>query len=406
MKKRLFGINNNSENSQFNNTKIGLSLIGVLVASALSVTGANASVIENTDVHFGGYIKVDTMFSDYSNGAPDSGSISRQFYVPGTIYGVEGNGNQVVDFQARETRFNFKTITDINDHKLTGFIELDFMTHADGNERVSNSYSPRIRHAFVSFDNWTVGQSWTTFQNPAALPENLDFVGAAEGTPFVRQTQIRYTNGGFQFSVENPETTLNDYQSASRIVSGSGMVPDVVARYNFKTEAGAKLSVAGIARQLKIETRISDTQFDSTAMGYGVSFSGILPVGADDIKFTATYGEGLGRYMALNYVNAGVIDADGDIEAITSYGGFIAYRHWWNDQWRTSVTASAFSADNDVSLMGENVNKDSYSGYVNLLYSPVKPLTVGVEYMYAKNSKENGIEGELNRVMFSAKYVL
>ncbi|MEZ9539425.1 DcaP family trimeric outer membrane transporter [Shewanella sp. 10N.286.51.B8] len=406
MKKRLFGINNNSVKSQFNNTKIGLSLIGVLVASALSVTGANASVIENTDVHFGGYIKVDTMFSDYSNGAPGSGSISRQFYVPGTIYGVEGNGNQVVDFQARETRFNFKTITDIDDHKLTGFIELDFMTHADGNERVSNSYSPRIRHAFVSFDNWTVGQSWTTFQNPAALPENLDFVGAAEGTPFVRQTQIRYTNGGFQLSVENPEATLNGYQSPSRILSGSGMVPDVVARYNFKTEAGAKLSVAGIARQLNIETRISDTQFDATALGYGVSFSGILPVGADDIKFTATYGEGLGRYMALNYVNAGVIDADGDIEAITSYGGFIAYRHWWNDQWRTSVTASAFSADNDVSLMGENVNKDSYSGYVNLLYSPVKPLTVGVEYMYAKNSKENGIEGELNRVMFSAKYVL
>ncbi|MDO6776901.1 DcaP family trimeric outer membrane transporter [Shewanella sp. 3_MG-2023] len=406
MKKRLFRNNKNSANSQFNHTKIGLNLIGVLIGSALSVTGANAAVIENTDVQFGGYIKVDTMFSDYSHGAPDSGSISRQFYVPGTIYGVEGNGNQVVDFQARETRFNFKTITDIDDHKLTGFIELDFMTHADGNERVSNSYSPRIRHAFVSFDNWTVGQSWTTFQNPAALPENLDFVGAAEGTPFVRQTQIRYTNGGFQLSVENPETTLNGYQSPSRILSGSGMVPDVVARYNFKTEAGAKLSVAGIARQLNIETRISDTQFDATALGYGVSFSGILPVGADDIKFTATYGKGLGRYMALNYVNAGVIDADGDIEAITSYGGFIAYRHWWNDQWRTSVTASAFSADNVVSLMGENVNKDSYSGYVNLLYSPVKPLTVGVEYMYAKNSKENGIEGELNRVMFSAKYVL
>ncbi|MFT5789897.1 MAG: hypothetical protein ACI8SJ_002018 [Shewanella sp.] len=381
-------------------------LIGVLVASAISATCANAAVIENTEVLFGGYIKVDAMLSDYSNGAPGSGSISRQFYVPGTIYGVEGNGSQVIDFQARESRFNFKTITNIDDHKLTSFIELDFMTHADGNERVSNSYSPRIRHAFVGYDNWTVGQTWTTFQNPAALPENLDFVGAAEGTPFVRQTQIRYTNGGFQFSLENPETTLNEYQSASRIVSGSGILPDVVARYNLKTEGGAKLSVAAIARELNIETKIGGTQLDSTALGYGVSLSGILPVGRDDIKFTATYGEGLGRYMALNYVNAGVIDSDGDIEAITSYGGFIAYRHWWNGKWRSSVTASAFSADNDVSLTGENVNKDSYSGYVNLLYSPVKPLTMGVEYMYAKNSKESGMEGELNRVMFSVKYAL
>ncbi|MCL1059263.1 DcaP family trimeric outer membrane transporter [Shewanella gelidimarina] len=393
-------------NSQFYKNKRGLSLIGLFVASALSATCANAAVLDNTDMQFGGYIKVDAMLSDYSNGAPGSGHISRQFYVPGTIYGVDGNGSQVIDFQARESRFNFKTITDIEGHKLTGFIELDFMTHADGNERVSNSYSPRIRHAFVSFDKWTFGQTWTTFQNPAALPENLDFIGAAEGTPFVRQTQIRYTNGGFQFSVENPETTLNEYQTGSRMVSGSGMVPDFVARYNIKTDGGTKLSLAGIGRQLNIETKQGGTQLDSTALGYGVSLSGILPVGKDDIKFTATYGEGLGRYMALNYVNAGVIDSDGDIEAITSYGGFIAYRHWWNGKWRSSVTASAFSADNDVSLTGENVNKDSYSGYVNLLYSPIKPLTLGVEYMYAKNSKESGLEGELNRLMFSAKYVL
>ncbi|WP_219621770.1 MULTISPECIES: DcaP family trimeric outer membrane transporter [unclassified Shewanella] len=406
MNKCLFATQESSINSQFYKNKRGLSLIGIFVASAFSATCVNAAVLDNTDMQFGGYVKVDAMLSDYSNGAPGSGAISRQFYVPGTIYGVDGNGSQVIDFQARESRFNFKTITNIEGHKLTGFIELDFMTHADGNERVSNSYSPRIRHAFVSFDKWTFGQTWTTFQNPAALPENLDFVGAAEGTPFVRQTQIRYTNGGFQFSVENPETTLNEYQTGSRMVSGSGMVPDFVARYNIKTDGGTKLSLAGIGRQLNIETKQGGTQLDSTALGYGVSLSGILPVGKDDIKFTATYGEGLGRYMALNYVNAGVIDSDGDIEAITSYGGFIAYRHWWNGKWRSSVTASAFSADNDVSLTGENVNKDSYSGYVNLLYSPIKPLTLGVEYMYAKNSKESGLEGELNRLMFSAKYVL
>ncbi len=406
MKNSLISANKKTTNNPFLLKKKQLSVIGVMVASALSAASVNASVLDDSDMQFGGYIKVDTMFSNYSNGAPDSGHISRQFYVPGTIYGVDGNSEQVVDFQARESRFNFKTMTDMDGHKLTGFIELDFMTHADGNERVSNSYSPRIRHAFISYDNWTFGQTWTTFQNPSALPENLDFVGAAEGTPFVRQAQIRYTNGGFQFSIENPETTLNKNQSASRIVSGSGMVPDFVARYNIKTEGGAKLSLAALARQLNVDSTYDDIQLDSTALGYGVSFSGILPVGKDDIKFSATYGEGLGRYMALNYVNAGVLDSDGDIEAISSFGGYIAYRHWWNDKWRSSITASAFSADNDVELTGENVNKDSYSGYVNLLYSPIKPLTFGIEYMYAKNSKENDIDGELNRVMFSAKYVL
>ena len=390
-----------SMNTPINKNTRRLSVIGTAVVIALSAPCANVQA-EDAEFKFGGYVKTDVMFSDYSNGAPDSGGISRQFYVPGTIYGSEGNGEQVVDFQARESRFNFKTSKNIDGHKLSGFIELDFMTHADGNERVSNSYSPRIRHAIVSFDNWTVGQTWSTFQNPGALPENLDFVGAAEGTPFVRQAQVRYTNGGFQFSVENPETTVTPYGGGARITSGSGIVPDFVARYNFKTEDGAKFTVAGLARQLNVEQDGLDTQ----EIGYGVSFTSVIPVGIDDIKLSATLGDGMGRYMALNYANAGVINSEGNIETISSYGGFASYRHWWNDKWRSSFTISGFKADNDVALTDGAVNEESYSGYVNLLYSPVKPLTVGVEYMYADNTKQNGDEGELNRVTFSVKYTL
>jgi hypothetical protein len=381
-----------------------LTLATLISGAMIAMTGTAQA---NTDMTFGGYIKADVMFSDYGNGAPESGYLSRQFYVPGTIYGKEGRGEQVVDFQARETRFNFKTVTDMEGgHSLTGFIELDFMTHTDGDERVTNSYSPRIRHAFVTYDNWTIGQTWTTFQNPGALPENLDFVGAADGTPFVRQSLIKYTNGSFQFALENPETTLTPNGGGDRITSGSGVIPDVVARYNFTSEGGSAYSLAGIVRQLNIEETQGGTQLDASEMGYGVSFAGVIPVGKDDFKFTATYGEGLGRYMALNYANAGVLDANGDIETITSYGGFAAYRHWWNDQWRTSVTLSGFSADNNATLTGGEVNKEAYSSYINLLYSPSKPVTFGVEFMRALNERENGTDGDLNRIMFSAKYVL
>ncbi|QIR14316.1 DcaP family trimeric outer membrane transporter [Shewanella aestuarii] len=384
-------------------SKLAVLVSGIMLATTGTVQAA-------TDMTFGGYIKTDVMFSDYSNGAPDSGSLSRQFYVPGTIYGTAGNGKQVVDFQARESRFNFKTVTDVDGHKLTGFIELDFMTHTDGNERVSNSYSPRIRHAFVSYDNWTIGQTWSTFQNPGALPENLDFVGAADGTPFVRQALIKYTNGNFQVALENPETTLTPNKGGARITSGSGMIPDVIGRYNFKSDGGSAFSLAAVLRQLNVEENLGDTNnpnhVDSSEFGYGVSFAGVVPVGKDDFKFTATYGEGLGRYMSLNFANAGVLDASGDINTITSYGGFVSYRHWWNEQFRSSFTLSGVSVDNDASLTGDAVNKEAYSGYVNLLYSPSKPLTFGVEYMYALNKKESGADGDLNRIIFSAKYVL
>jgi len=83
-------------------------------------------------------------------------------------------------------------------------------------------------------------------------------------------------------------------------------------------------------------------------------------VGRDDIRFTATYGEGLGRYVALNFANGAVLDNNNDLQAIESYSGFVSYRHWWNEQWRSSFTLSAFSADNDVSLTGGSANKESY----------------------------------------------
>ncbi|MCF1426587.1 MAG: DcaP family trimeric outer membrane transporter, partial [Shewanella sp.] len=267
----------------------------------------------------------------------------------------------------------------------------------------SNSYSPRLRHAFVSYDNWLVGQTWSTFQNPGALPENLDFVGSADGTPFVRQSQVRYTSGNWQLSIENPETTVTSYGGGDRITSGTGWVPDVVARYNFKSNGGSKFAMAGIARQLVLD----QDGYDSTEFGYGVSFSGVIPVGnKDDFKFTATYGDGLGRYLALNYVNAAVLNASGELKAISSYAGFASYRHWWNDQWRTSVTLSGFKADNDVALTGDAVNDTAYSSYINLLYSPIRPLTVGMEYMYAMNERQSGVDADLNRILFSIKYVL
>ncbi|MGB5847678.1 MAG: hypothetical protein WBH40_04260 [Ignavibacteriaceae bacterium] len=41
---------------------------------------------------------------------------------------------------------------------------------------------------------------------------------------------------------------------------------------------------------------------------------------------------------------------------------------------------------------------------VNLLYSPVKPVTFGVELMRAGRELENGVSGKFDRLQFSAKY--
>src|SRR5690606_40479697 len=68
-----------------------------------------------------------------------------------------------------------------------------------------NTYAITLRQAYVSWNNWLAGQTRSNFQDTAALPEAVDFVGVTDGTTFVRQAQLRYTSGPWSFSIERSE---------------------------------------------------------------------------------------------------------------------------------------------------------------------------------------------------------
>ena len=359
--------------------------------------------VGNTTVSYAGYVKLDAISQRTSGGQVASGSIVRDFLIPGAIpVGGDGSGWDT-DFNARQSRFIFKTATDVGaEHTLNSQIELDFMVTPDGDERVSNSYTPRLRQAFITYDNWLFGQAWTTFQNVGALPESLDFIGTTPGTIFARQPMIRYTDGGLMLAVEQPETTVTS-STGARVIAGDDSLPDIVARYNFSGDWGS-LSASGILRNLKISEDDFGTDGDS-AMGYGVSLSGKLKLGErDDFRFMGTVGDGLGRYIGLNIVNDAALDLDGDLDPIFTYSGFGAYRHMWSDKVRSNIAASYFKADNPVLLTSGAVTDESWNVLANIIYSPVKPVDIGIEYMYAERTLENGQSGNLQKIQVSTKY--
>ncbi len=363
----------------------------------------NGFNVGKTRVTYGGYVKVDAISQRTSGGQVPSASIVRDFLIPGAIpVGGAASGFDT-DFSARQTRFILKTDTDVGDsHKLGSHIELDFMVTDGGDERVSNSYTPRIRQAFITFDNWLFGQAWSTFQDVGALPEALDFIGPTPGTVFNRQPMVRYTNGGLQIAVEQPETTVTD-NTGARIITGDDAIPDIVARYNHKGDFG-HLTIAGIGRFLRVKPDDFGLISDST-FGYGVSVSGELKIGEkDDLRFMATAGEGLGRYIGVNIVNDAALRADGSITPIATYSGFIAFRHFWTDKLRSTLSGSYFKADNPVTLTTGLVTDQSWNVFGNLIYSPVPPLDIGIEYMFADRELEDGASGNLQKVQVSAKY--
>jgi hypothetical protein len=361
-----------------------------------------AAVAENVHKHsykFGGYIKTDVIFTDF-----DSGSYSgagRDFYIPATIPVGNGSGESYLDFHAKESRINFKSTHLLdNGAKLGTYFEMDFQLSGQGDERISNSYSPRVRHAFLTYNNWLVGQTWQTFFNVGALPENLDFVGPAEGTIFGRQTQIRYTNGPWMLAAENPETTITPYGGGGRVVSDDNKIPDVVLRYNAKGDWGS-FSAAGMVRQLACHGCIGGV--DDTATGYGFSLAGKFMLGKDDFRWMISTGQ-LGRYIGLNTANGAVVDSDGNLEGIDQTGVFASYRHLWSDKWRSNLTLGYLSVDNDTDLTGMSVTKNVHSLHFNVIYSPQPKLDFGAEILLANREIESGAEGDMTRLQFSAKY--
>lgn len=371
------------------------------VLCALSST-AYAAKIGDTEFTYGGYIKLDAMWSDYSAGAPAGTSVGRDFYVPSTLtVGNDNSSDAVFDMHARESRFNFGTATLLDNGKTVKTkIELDFLASAPGgNERVSNSYSPRIRHAFISYDGWLFGQTWSNFQNVGALPEALDFVGPAEGTVFVRQSQIKYTTGAWSFSLENPESTITT-AGGGMAVTDDASLPDFTARYTHNADWG-NFVVTALARQLTY--KVGGVDADETS--FGVSASGMVKLGQDNLKFMLTQGKGLGRYVGLNVARGAVLNGD-DLDAIDSTSGFIAYQHKWNSQWRSTFLYSFLSADNDENLLAMygDPTESSQSYSANILYSPVKRLTFGAEFKHAERELESGVDGDLDRLQFSVKY--
>ncbi|WFL78986.1 DcaP family trimeric outer membrane transporter [Altererythrobacter arenosus] len=360
----------------------------------------NGFRVGDTTIKIGGYAKMDAKSIRTSGGQLPGDSVGRDFLIPSLIPVGGSSSDWDTHFHARQSRFIISTATPVGDKSIGSHLELDFLVTAGGDQRVSNSYTPRMRQAFITYDGWTFGQAWSNFQNVAALPDSVDFVGTMPGTVFVRQPMIRYkSKSGFSVSVENPETAITT-STGGRILPADDKLPDITARYD-----GKGFTVAAIVRQLTASDAVLPNGSDS-AFGYGLSISGKVPIGSggDDFRFMGTVGEGLGRYLGANIVNDAAIDASGNLDPIATYSGFAAFRHVWSPKARSTIAGSYFKADNPVLLTSGAPTDEVWNILGNIIYSPVPKLDLGLEYMYAERTNEAGLDGNLQQVQVMAKY--
>ena len=383
------------------------------VAAAAAVPPADGFRAGATTIRLGGFVKLTAASSDYSDGEVVTNSFGRDFYLPQSLPTGGAPSSRVQDFNARQSRFWLNLASDVSGHSVSAYVEVDFETApgAQGTQRTTNGYDLALRRGFLKVDRWTFGQDWTTFQYTGALPESTDFVGTTEGTVFVRQPLIRYSlplnqRLTLHLAAENAESATTTLGSATMIENGDDRMPDAVARLAY-VGPQSELSLAGLARQIRAE----NGGLSADAFGWGISAAGKLWLDAaktTDIRFMATYGQNIGRYVGINFgPDAVYVPTGNSLSDVNVFAALVAAHIPLANNVRLNVMGSYQSLDYADSLTLAGVgsyNSRAWSGAVNIFYSPVRNVDLGIEVRHGERELVNGAQGNLDRIEFAAKY--
>jgi len=414
----------------YNKRKISASIFaltfGVGALLPIQATGQEDGFqVGNTNISMSGYIKSDTIAVRTSDGELISDTL-RDFYVPSTTPVGADKSTESLTTHARQSRFAFRTVSDVGTGTpVTGFLEMDFGPGREllNGTSTTNRSSVNLRHAYFEYGNWGFGQTWSTALFGPAMLETLNFFALSEGVPTPRQPQIRYKNGPWAVSLENPTTTAQVAGTDTSIASlkddvTDSLVPDLVARYSMMGQE-SQLALVAILRQLEVDgtpvsnfgapenpetgSPISPT-VDETEAGYGLGFSGNMKVGnATDFKFMVMGGSGVGRYTGMAFNPDVIVEDDGSgMEAVDHIGFNFGIAHRLNKNWRTNVGFGMEEADVD----GQKLSEDTWSSTANILYSPAPALTFGAEVKHGERTLVDGSDGAQSRLQFTAKYNL
>ena len=314
-----------------------------------------------------------------------------------------------------------------NQSYLSGWAETDtpwgpFKVYADVN-LMGSTTEPEFQ-IYKAYGQWgwlKAGLDYTIWINQAAIPSTLDFEGP-NAAPENRFTQASLKiplspgseNRKFFFTV-GAEDAEGDMTLPAGVTSVD-QFPAVIGKFSYEPD-WAHMELAGLYRRLKAE----GTGYDQSIDGWGVAFSGSIDTwGNDNFIWGLEYGDALGAYIqdtaGLGLDAAPVSPANTTLRAISAFGAWGAYQHWWSKSLRSSATYGIVRLDSDFDLLpnpagvGAGTYKQTQYASMNLVWSPWPPFDVGLEYLFGHRTVTNptavdgSTTGQDHRVQFTMRW--
>jgi len=321
------------------------------------------------------------------------------------IEGTEeaGKGSRLT-MSARASRFNFDFRTPTSVGAMRAFLEADFA--GTGNVL-------RLRHAFGRWRRWLLGQTWSTFSDPEAEPEGIDFEGL-NAIALLRQMQVRYTweYEERKFLAVAMEDPLCSVDGPAECVS---QFPAIVVRLRVEQpkwiRGAGHYQVAALLRALRAEPSTSPNDVHG-ARGWALSASGSLALAflpdGDTVQFAGYLGEGYGSYITDLAAEGGqdaVFDGgDDDLQPLPALGAYLGYDHEWSERWASTATVGIVRVDNlDIQPIDAYKRTERYSA--NIRWQPVPRLFVIAELLAGKRVNKDGQRGTSSQIQVGARFL-
>jgi outer membrane DcaP-like protein len=356
------------------------------------------------NLSIGGRVKLDTIYNLDSVGGIRTNKADLAF-SPGSIP-ITNRGKNELNANLRESRLWATLDFPLGERQLSTYVEFDlFNSRRDSSGRSHVGNDPRMRHLYVSYSNFTIGKTYTTFSNLNAYPEINDGNGPVSNL-IIRQELIRYNNdfswGELFLAIEKPESTFTS-SSGSSFQVNDDQTPDFIGKAEF-SEAWGNWSLSAMVREINADGKMM-TAIDDTKWGGAISVAGrVLLPNQDNLRFTFSYGNALGRYLSFNAFDDATINNTGDINLTEITSGYVAYQHWWTKKLRSSFIIGVAHANQDTGKVPANVDKLFASSNINLMWSPTLKSSIGLEWLHGYRELENGDNGKIDRLQFSAIY--
>ena len=296
------------------------------------------------------------------------------------------------------TRFGLDFNTPMGDNKVGGKIEVDF---ASGDN--SKSENLRIRHAYLTLNNWLFGQTTSSFASVHA-PEMIDYYtniggsGASARVPQVRYSQkLAPATQLFVSAEEGNSKATKDGDLSYRL-------PVLTAKV---TQGFAEGKGLASARAL-VEHYKSDAANDDKT-GWGAALGANYQV-AEPLKVSADVAYMKGNSNHLYGSNSAYSVVGNSIEQNEAVAVQVGATYNFSPKLRSTLAYGALFADDGTDFArvankpDTKENEKVQQAWINFIYSPVKPVDLGIEYINGERKNFHGQKFSDDRVGFMARY--